>query len=190
MASILRQFNYTIAYRKTSEHSNADVLSRLPVGEDPNFDKDKNTDDVDTVCIIETLSLQVRSTDSGTLRKESSQYLTLTKVMRFTREGWPKNKDGNDTAEKFRNIAHSLSVNHGYLLYGARVVIPAKLCRQVLDLLHECHFGIQRMKQLARTAFYWPNIDSDLLDLCRQCSTCAKASVRTVESFRPPVDVT
>jgi len=52
-------------------------------------------------------------------------------------------------------------------------VIPAKLRRQVLDLLHECHFGIQRMKQLARTAVYWPNIDSDILDLCRQCSTCA-----------------
>jgi len=29
-------------YRKMSEHSNADVLSRLPVGEDPNFDKDEN----------------------------------------------------------------------------------------------------------------------------------------------------
>ena len=53
------------------------------------------------------------------------------------------------------------------------MVIPNNLRRQVLDLLHECHFGIQRMKQLARTAVYWPDIDSDILDLCRQCSTCA-----------------
>jgi len=30
------------------------------------------------------------------------------------------------------------------------------------------------MKQLARAAVYWPNIDSDILDLCRQCSTCAE----------------
>jgi len=67
----------------------------------------------------------------------------------------------------------SLSVCHGCLLYGARVVIPHKLRHQVLDLLHECHFGIQRMKQLARTAIYWPNIDSDILDICRQYSTCA-----------------
>jgi len=44
---------------------------------------------------------------------------------------------------------------------------------QVLDLLHECHFGIQRMKQLARTAVYWPNIDSNILDLCGQCLICA-----------------
>ena len=94
--------------------------------------------------------------------------------MRFTREGWPEKKDGDDPAEKFRKIADSLSVCHGCLLYGARVVIPTKLRRQVLDLLHECHFGIQRIKQLARTAVYWPNIDSDILDLCRQCSTCAE----------------
>jgi len=50
-ALFLRQFNYTIEYHKTSEHSNADVLSRLPVGEDPVFDKDESTDDVDIVCI-------------------------------------------------------------------------------------------------------------------------------------------
>jgi len=43
----------------------------VPVGEDPNFVKDENTDDADTICIIETLSLQVRPTDLGTLRKES-----------------------------------------------------------------------------------------------------------------------
>jgi len=53
-----RQFNYTMEYCKTSEHSNSDVLSRLHVGEDPNFDKDENTDDVGTVCIIETLKIQ------------------------------------------------------------------------------------------------------------------------------------
>jgi len=102
-----------------SEHSNADVLSRLPAGEDPVFDRDENTDDVDTVCIIETLSLQVRPTDSDTLRKESSRDPTLTKVMRFTREGWPEKKDGDDPAEKFRKIADSLSVCHGCLVYGA-----------------------------------------------------------------------
>jgi len=90
--------------------SNADVLSRLPVGEDPVFDRDESTDDVDTVYTIETLSLQVEPTDSGTLRKESSRDPTLTKVMRFTREGWPEKKDGDDPAEKFRKTADSLSV--------------------------------------------------------------------------------
>ena len=94
--------------------------------------------------------------------------------MRFMREGWSEKKYGDDPADKFRKITDSLSVCHGCLLYGARVVTPAKLRRQVLDLVHECHFGIQRMKQLARAAVYWPNIDIAILDPCRQCSTCAE----------------
>jgi len=69
---------------------------------------DESTDDLDTVCIIETLSLQVRPTDAGSLRKESPRDPTLMKVMRFTREGWPEKKDGDDPAEMFRKIADSV----------------------------------------------------------------------------------
>jgi len=71
--------------------------------------------------------------------------------MRFTREGWPENQDSHDPEKLFRETADSLSVCHVFLLCGALVVIPTKL---LLDLLHECHFGIQRMKQLAGTAVY------------------------------------
>jgi len=91
--------------------------------------------------------------------------------MRFTRRLAREKRRRWSSREIPQN--RRLSVCHGCLLCGARVVVPSMLRRQVLDLLHECHLGIQRMKQLARTAVYWPDIDSDILDLCRQCSTCA-----------------
>ena len=53
-----------------------------------------------------------------------------------------------------RRLADFLSTLHGCLLYGTIVVIPSTLHPQVLKLLHEGHFGIQQMKQLARTAVY------------------------------------
>ena len=33
---------------------------------------------------------------------------------------------------------------------------------------------MQRMKQLARTAIYWPHINSDIMDLCHHCTVCAE----------------
>ncbi|XP_043064465.1 uncharacterized protein K02A2.6-like [Drosophila ficusphila] len=40
-AIILLAYNFDIQYRSTSAHGNADALSRLPVGTDPDFDKEE-----------------------------------------------------------------------------------------------------------------------------------------------------
>nr|CAB3249686.1 uncharacterized protein K02A2.6-like [Phallusia mammillata] len=173
-ALFLGQFKYKIEYRKTASHQNADALSRLPQGEDVYFDKEETTDDVDTVCTITTLSRQVQPTDPNTMKKESGKDDVLSRVMRFVQNGWPTTLSSNDPAAKFRRSADLLTVSHGCLFYGTRLVIPQKLRQHVLQLLHQGHFGIQRMKQLARSAVYWPNIDDDILNLCRKCSICGE----------------
>lgn len=175
-ALFLSQFDYQIEYRKTSEHANADSLSRLPIQGDSIFDGEESDDGGEIVCQIETLSKQVDPADSTTLRKESGKDPVLSCVMRYTREGWPVHLPTNDIAFPFKKIADSLGVHHGCLVYGCRVVIPEKLRKAVLQILHEGHFGIQRMKQLARTAVYWPNIDTDIKDLCHECSVCVQVT--------------
>ena len=76
--------------------------------------------------------------------------------------------------EDFWKISASLSTVHSCLLYGPRIIIPPSLQSQVLELLHFSHFGMQRMKQLTRTAVYWPRIDMDIMNQCHRCSTCAE----------------
>ena len=172
-ALFLNQFSYHIEYRKTTHHQNADALSRLPASEDTIFDSEESTGDEDIVCAIDTLERQIKSADSSSMPKETLRDPVLSLVMRFTREGWPICKSRDDPFEAFRKISDSLSSCYDCLLYGTRVVIPSSLRKHVLELLHKGHFGIQRMKQLARTAVYWPNIDIDITDMCQRCSTCA-----------------
>ena len=40
------------------------------------------------------------------------------------------------------------------------------------------------MKQLARTAVYWPSIDNDIVDLCRSCTSCPEHQNRP---SKPPI---
>ena len=171
-ALLLNQYNYIIEHRSGKQHQNADALSRLPVGPDDEFDQMEDIEDVDVVCTIHTISRQLNPTDNGVVSKETSKDPVLAAVMRYTTEGWPHNKE--TIGAEYKKMADSLSVTEGCLMYGARLVIPLSLQRQVLQILHLGHFGMERMKKLARTAVYWPRIDADIEETCQQCTSCAE----------------
>ena len=78
-ALTLSQYDYTIEYRKTSEHGNADVLSRLPIGPDANFDNWEEVKDIDTVCLI-------RSIGAGVMKNETAKDPVLSKLKRYILE--------------------------------------------------------------------------------------------------------
>jgi hypothetical protein len=54
-------------------------------------------------------------------------------------------------------------------MWGIRVVIPTKLCSQVLDKMHDGHLGVVKMKSFARSRVWWPGIDKDLESLAKKC---------------------
>nr|KAG5700076.1 hypothetical protein BaRGS_029826 [Batillaria attramentaria] len=181
----LNQFDYTIEYRKTADHGNADALSRLPSGDDIDFDREESGEDTDMVCAIRVLSLQVKPFDSNILRQESGKDPVIATVMRYLREGWPlKHAEINEDVRKFQKLSDSLSICHGCLIYGTRVVIPQSLQPKILDLLHIGHFGMERMKQLARTAVYWPGIDAAIEMTSRRCDSCGEHQNKP---SKPPV---
>ena len=171
----LNQFDYTIEYQKTANHGNADALSCLPSGGDINFNREESGEDMDMVCAIKVLSLHIQPVDANILCQESQKDPVISTVMRYVREGWPsKNSETNDKVNKFRKLSDSLSTCHRCLIHGSRVVIPQSLQSKVLDLLHLGHFGMERIKQLARTAVYWPGIDAAIEMASRWCDSCGE----------------
>ena len=57
-------------------------------------------------------------------------------------------------------------------LRGTRVVVPAKGRELVLDLLHQGHPGISRMKSISRGFVWWPGMDAQLEKKVSECERC------------------
>ncbi|XP_014204907.1 uncharacterized protein K02A2.6-like [Copidosoma floridanum] len=66
-----------------------------------------------------------------------------------------------------------LNVEDDCVMWGHRVIIPLNLRKTMLDELHSSHGGIVKMKALARSYMWWPNIDADIENLMKSCMLCA-----------------
>ena len=51
-------------------------------------------------------------------------------------------------------------------------MVPSKLRSKLLEELHMGHSGASRMKELARSYVWWPNMDKDLENLANSCQDC------------------
>lgn len=94
----------------------------------------------------------------------------MAKVFKLTVKGWPA-KDTVGLSEYFSRC-EQLSVCHGCIMWGIRVVVPPKLCSKVLEALHEGHMGVVKMKSLARSYIWWPGIDHQIEDIAKSCTRC------------------
>ena len=139
---------------------------------DTSFDGEEMEDDVDSVCLVRTISRQINPDNPLLVVRETAKDPILAQVMRFVKEGWPH--AFSEELKDFKKLENSLSTENVCIFYGLRVIIPSTLRNHILKLLHLGHFGMQRMKQLARSTIYWPRIDFDIEDLCRKCTSCGQ----------------
>ena len=83
------------------------------------------------------------------------------------------NKDDADIA-KFNGVFEELYIEQEVLYFGTRVVIPTLQQAKLLDELHFTHIGAMKMKETARSYFWWPGITRDIDTLTARCVGCRK----------------
>jgi hypothetical protein len=160
-AIILSAYDYDLEFTAGSSNQEADMLSILPLpveGVDPN-EVTYYVDYLDTLPVTADQVKQATRNDP-----------ILRQALRYTLEGWPESVPPE--LYSYARRATELTVTEGCLIYGGRVVIPNELQKQVLSELHTEHTGISRMKAIARSFIWWPNLEADIERLVKACPRC------------------
>lgn len=159
-AIFLSSFDYEICVKKSKENANADAMSRLP-DENETCQFIEEIDMIE-VNMIENIPLTVIELSSAT--KNDKSISTLMQALAFGRICNSKDRFDVDQTE--------FSVQQGCLMRGMRVYIPTILREGVLNELHSAHFGMTKMKSLARGYCWWPKMDTDIERMVSNCKEC------------------
>ena len=129
-AILLSAYKYSIRYKSTTAHANADGLSRLPLPT-TSAPTDKG---VSTFNIGQVQALPVTFQD---IQKATRRDKVLSKISVFVQEGWPNQVD--EELKPYNTRQAEIGIEGGCLMWGIRVIIPESLQPQVLKSLHESH---------------------------------------------------
>ena len=92
----------------------------------------------------------------------------------FIETGWPDTKLG-DEFQPYTLRKSELSVLDGCILRASRVLIPPPGRQFVPDELHETHPSISKMKALACSYIWWPDMDAQIEELVKTCPVCQES---------------
>ncbi|XP_063923679.1 uncharacterized protein K02A2.6-like [Zophobas morio] len=173
-AIILASFDYELKYVK-SKHNYSDALSRLSLQETPC----ENTDFGHILHVTETLAI-----DHKLLAKETQRDPMLREVFRYCVDGWPLNIPIE--LKPYFNRKDQLHIEHGCIIWGLRVIVPKNLQAKILEEIHSSHLGINKCKSLARSYCYWPYIDNDITNVCKNCSACSQLQCNPQKTILQP----
>ena len=161
---LLSAYSYDIQFKSTEHHANADGLSRLPLP----MTVAPNNHSVDSDYNIG--QIQALPVSFSKVEKTTRTDAVLSKVLLYARSGWPE--EVPEALKPYWNRRLELTTEGDCVLWGIRVIVPHKLRQDILNMLHEGHVGIVRMKSVARSYVWWPGLDGELETLAKSCPSC------------------
>ena len=160
-ALLLGAYQFSIKHIHGKQNVCADCLSQLPV-----FAKRHPVEKIQVIMEIDTLPVTAKQ-----IAKLSARDSMLGSVLQAVQHGgWPQ-VVGKELMPFYRRRTE-LTVNEGCFLWGSRVIIPQKLINSLLSKLHSNHIGVNKMKSLARSYAWWPNINADIEAITKTCESC------------------
>ena len=179
----LTPYRLNAMWRPGIEHKVVDCFSRHPVEVPAEDDLAGEIGMEHTFCTLR----MVRALDCDTgehiiedqrlknLREECAKDDHYRNLIQVTTMGFPVKPDLLPPGVRpYWSIRDELTVDDGIVLWGARMIIPKAMRKEILQQLHASHQGQERTLRRARQIVYWPNISNDIQNTVRTCAACAE----------------
>ena len=190
----LCQYNFTVEFVPGKLHAVPDCLSRFneaSVDERPVNEREYLADEssVGLNTVFGSTNKPVITHQQLAAATQADE--TLQQVQTWVVGGWPDRTRMLSEFTPYYAVRHELTVlKDNTLMRGERAVIPRVLQQHSLQLAHEGHIGIVRMKERCRENMWWPGISKDIERFVRNCEPCiiSGKSIKTQPAPLQPIE--
>ena len=101
----------------------------------------------------------------------------LQALIAILRSGWPEHRTMvPESVKQYWQARQEIHEADGLLFCKDRILVPPKMKKEILRILHEGHMGIDKTRARARDILYWPGMSQDIEDLIQKCDICIQQS--------------
>ena len=176
----MMRFEYTITHVPGKQLQIADALSRSPVSSATDTDYELQKD-VSAYVDLLVQTLPASDHQLQLVRQAQDCDETCTQIKSYCLNGWPDRARLQGVIKKYQPVKDELSVTHGLVLRGNRLVIPKSLQQEMLNKLHAGHQGITKCRQRALQSIWWPAIGKDIEETVNRCMVCCTTRFQHAE---------
>ena len=176
----MMRFLFTISHVPGKDLAIADTLSRAPAST-PTAEDESLQHEVTSYVKFVVEHLPATEQRLEEIRECQRTDKVCQQIAEFCQAGWPEKSVLPSEVKPYHTVSAELTVQHGLLLRGSRIVIPPPLRKKLLDMIHSGHQGITKSRELA----WWPGLSKQLEDLIHSCERCLKAQRQRPQPLNP-----
>ena len=164
----LQRYNLVIQYKKGKEIYLADTLSRAPL---PDISACEFVHELEEIDHKEFLPV---SSEQWQRMKHSAADDPVLQVLRNVIQcGWPESKaEVAPCLIPYYDSRDELTVQGDLVFKGHQLVVPLCLRKEMMDVIHASHIGIEGCIRRARESLYWPRMSAELNAYISTCDVC------------------
>lgn len=154
-------------------HYTADTLSRKLANSNtatPTIPEEDMKAHIDSIIA----ALPASDLKLSQISKAQDQDKVCQQVKKYCSEHWPDKDHLEHDIKPYYQVNGELTVVHGLLMRGTRIVIPKCLQQETLKRIHEGHQGINKCRARANRSVWWPGISAQITTLVENCQSCSE----------------